>query len=577
MTRPDRDLFRDVSLTVSRGERVGVLGINGTGKSTLLRTICGEVAPESGEIRFGQGVRVAVLEQSSDLPEGTVADAVYSKEGSWQDWEAETVLQKLGMANHVERDTKTLSGGEGKRVALARALLTPADLLILDEPTNHLDLESIEWLENRLTQMSSGLLLVSHDRYLLDRVTTRMIELDRGSGYVHNGGYSSYLEAKATREAQAASAEAVRKNLAKSELAWLRRGAKARTSKPKARIDKAKALIETKAQGPARSGDLHLEFETPRIGDVVIELEGVSKTAPDGRQLFKDIELRLDARERLGIVGPNGAGKSTLLNIMAERLKPDEGDVTTGSTIKLGYYDQLGADLDPNLRAREVVAGPHREPDWTDTRLMESFWFDKDTQWAQVHMLSGGEQRRLQLLQVLAQRPNVLFLDEPTNDLDLETLRSLEDFLHDWPGAVVVVSHDRAFLNRVVADALVLDGKGTATRWPGGFNAWDESRKKTGKRDVIGASEAKKSQGSSKAAKPSSGRSKSVINHELRQAEKTVASLDKKKSALEKALVNAGSDHSKLAELGDELSDATVKLSEAEEAWLELSEELENR
>ncbi len=590
VSRPDRDLFRDVSVTVSTGDRIGLIGINGTGKSTLLRVLAGDQTPESGVVRNGRGVTFSVLDQEAPLPAGTalsvVEEAARKKAGQAgsQQWEAEAVLERLGMGGHHGRSTANMSGGEKKRVALARALVQPADVLILDEPTNHLDLDSIEWLEARLFEHRGALLLVSHDRHLLDSLTTKMLELDRGTGYVHDGSYASYLENKQQREVAAASAEAVRKNQAKAELAWLRRGAPARTSKPKARIQRAKEILNNKPEGPARAGNLHLEFPTPRLGEVVVELEGVSLTAPDGRQLFSNIDLRLDPRERLGVVGPNGAGKTSLIDIVAGRRQPDSGTVTTGSTVALGYYDQLGETLDPTARAREIVSGPHRDPDWTDARLLEAFWFDRDTQWAEVHTLSGGERRRLQLLKVLAERPNVLLLDEPTNDLDLETLRALEDFLYDWPGAVIVVSHDRAFLERVVSDAIVIDGKGTAKRWPGGFNEWDKHRKnqRRGKRGALAAKEGTPGnspvkQSQQNPTKKKSGRSSATLSVLIRDNEKNIRKLEKRKSAIEEKLVDAGTDHEELRTLGEELADVSDQLATAEETWLNLSEEQDQK
>ena len=634
MTRPDRALFDRVSVTVSSGDRIGVIGINGTGKSTLLRVLAGTTLPESGEVRFGRGVTVSLLDQEAALPGGTVFEAVDAGGGSSagssagsrtgssavsggasnggsggassERWEIEEVLQRVGMGQHLDRQTTSLSGGEAKRVALARALLQPADLLLLDEPTNHLDLDAIEWLEHRLAGHRGGLILVTHDRHLLDRLTTRMLELDRGRGYVHNQGYSGYLEARRDREADAATAEAVRRNLARSELAWLRRGAPARTSKPKARIEAAKALVDRRPEGPARPAELHLEFPTPRLGDVVVELEDVTVRTPDGRVLCAGLELRLDNRERLGIVGPNGAGKTSLLDVIAGRRSPDGGEVTFGSTVEIGYYDQMGMTLDPHARAREVVAGPHRSPDWTDARLLEAFWFDTDAQWAEVHTLSGGERRRLQLLRVLADRPNVLLLDEPTNDLDLETLRALEDFLEDWPGAVVAVSHDRAFLERVVTDALIMDGNGTAARYPGGFAAWDRDRRaRVGTRQAMAPGHTTGSAGSAatgvstpkssraSGAAPDAGnrgngggrsggrgsksgrRSSSTLGHLLRQVEKEVARLERQKVELEQQLLSAGADHEALTELGGRLAEVGTALAAAEDRWMELAEEQE--
>ncbi|MEZ5341838.1 MAG: ATP-binding cassette domain-containing protein [Acidimicrobiales bacterium] len=311
----------------------------------------------------------------------------------------------------------------------------------------------------------------------------------------------------------------------------------------------------------------------------MIELDHVSAVAPDGRVLFDNVDLKLDPRERLGIVGPNGAGKTTLLNLMAKRIEPQSGSVRWGSTVELGYYDQHGAALDPTARAREVVAGPNREPDWTDARLLESFWFDKDTQWAQVGTLSGGERRRLQLLTTLAQKPNVLFLDEPTNDLDLESLRALEDFLEDWPGAIVVVSHDRAFLERVVTDALVIDGEGFAGRVAGGYPAWDAARRASqlsAKKSTSKSNGATKQNAAKRAeakGKDRSGRSSSTVGHLLRAAEKDIARLDKKRSSLNEQLAASINDHTKLVALGSELAAVEAELATQEELWLELAEE----
>lgn len=598
VSRPDRDLFRDVTLTVASGDKIGLVGINGTGKTTLLRVLAGQVEPDDGEVRRGRGVTVSVLDQAASLPSGAVVDAVAGSVDNR--WEAEAVLDKLGMGAHFDQATNSLSGGEARRVALARALVQPAELLILDEPTNHLDLDAIDWLVNRLQMMSQGLILVTHDRHLLDAVTSRMVELDRGSVHVHNGSYADYLTAKADREAAAASAEAVRRNLARAELAWLRRGAPARTSKPKAHIARARQIIESRPEGPARAGQLHLEFQTPRLGDVVVEAHELRLETPDGRLLVDGLDLALDPRERLGIVGPNGVGKTTLLDALATVTTPASGQVVTGSTVQLGYYRQTTDELDPEARVRDVVAGPHRSADWTDARLLEAFWFEPDTQWAPVHTLSGGERRRLLLLQVLGGRPNVLFLDEPTNDLDLETLRALEDFLDEWPGAVVVVSHDRAFLERVVADALVIDGTGFAGRWPGGFAAWDSERRgRKGKRDSVaqisgtndadrksadndqeagldGAEGATGLSGPARSRKPS-GRSSSTIGHLMRENEKAMRRLERTKAGLEEQLAAAGDDHERLADLGRQLSEVSSELRIVEDEWLELADEQQSR
>ena len=602
-SRPGRQLFADVSLTLSTGDRLGLVGINGTGKSTLLRILAGKAQPESGTLRPGRGARVVMLDQADDLPAGTVHQAVAPGSHPEREWEVDAILSRLGIADLAEVSTERLSGGQAKRVALARALVEvgpgggPDDdavLLILDEPTNHLDIDAIAWLEDRLAGHRGGLILVTHDRHVLDRLTTRILELDRGKSYVHDGGYSSYLEARFEREAQAATAEAVRRNLAKKELAWLRRGAPARTSKPKAHIRSATAIVQGKAEAPARRGEMPLHLETPRLGDQVIELHGVGhRFGSDAPWLFRGVDLLLDPRERLGVVGPNGAGKSTLLQIMGGRIDPAEGRVVVGSTVELAVWDQRGADLDPAMRVRDAVAGPARKADWSDASLLERFWFDGDAQWAPIGTLSGGERRRLQLLLTLAQRPNVLLLDEPTNDLDLESLRALEDFLDDWPGALVVVSHDRAFLERTVADVVVIDDAHDVERLPGGYATWEQSRRRSG--SSAGSAKAGRSGKESDRRTGAPGapagrttppggapatptkRSPSTLNRLMRDAEKEMRKLDKQRSTLAEKLAGVdGADHVALADVGRELALVDAKLAETEERWLALGEELES-
>ncbi|MCP3992916.1 MAG: ABC-F family ATP-binding cassette domain-containing protein [Actinomycetia bacterium] len=578
MTRPERDLLRDVSLTLSTGDRVGIVGINGTGKSTLLRILAGTEEPESGTVRRGNGVSIAVLDQTSVLPPGTVLEAL------GHGWEAEAILDRLGMGAKLEAQTSELSGGEARRVALAAVLMADADLLILDEPTNHLDIGAIRWLEARLAAHRGGLLIVAHDRHLLDQVVTRVVELDRGRAYIHEGGYDTYLEGRALREAMDAKAEQVRKSLAKRELAWLRRGAPARTSKSKAHIARARAVVDYEAPAAARDGELNLHIDVPRLGDKVIELTGIGHRH-DEHWLFRGIDLLIGPRERLGIVGLNGSGKSTLLNILGGRLDPAEGTLERGPTVKLGYHDQVGARLDPEQRVREAVTDGKRDISWQDQRLMERFWFDDDAQWAPIRLLSGGEQRRLQLILVLTANPNVLLLDEPTNDLDLDTLRALEDFLEDWPGALILVSHDRAFLERTVDDVLVMDGQGRAGRYPGGYAAWESEqhlrgtsrRAESASDQVAKAASAVSTRAAASRPKDQAKRSSSTIGHELRQVDKAMAKLQHQVDELNQQLVEAGDDHQRLGQLGSALSTRQAELDATEERWLELSEELESR
>ena len=577
--RPDRVLFDDLSVTIDSGDRLAIVGVNGTGKSTLLAALAGSRTPDGGTIRRGRGARIAHLDQDAPLPAGTIASVTGDR------WEAAAVRDRLGLSGLEDRPTDQLSGGQIKRVALARALLEcgppgggppdDADLLILDEPTNHLDVDAIAWLEEWLSTFRGGLLLVTHDRHVLDRVCNRMLELDRGGAHLHEGGYASYLEAKAERIDRAATAESKRKNLAKVELAWLRRGAPARTSKPKHRIESATAIVEGGPSGTdVRDQALALHQGTPRLGDKVIEGYGLGADI-EGRTLFDGLDLLLDPRERLGIVGPNGVGKTTLLRILAGVREPDRGRLDVGPTVRLAMFSQDAAELDTTARVRALVTGGKKEVSWQDTALMERFWFDSDTQWAPVGTLSGGERRRLQLLLVLLQQPNVLLLDEPTNDLDLDTLRLLEDFLDEWPGALIVVSHDRALLERTVADVLVIDGSGSAARRPGGLGAYLESRRTN---RAKGKTEAK-APGASKAAavKAPAARSTSpsTLRRELNAAERALAKSATEVERIEAALEGAIGDHAALAALGQQLADARSAMDAAEERWLALAEEAE--
>ena len=586
--RPDRPLFEDLSLTVRRGDRLGVVGRNGTGKSTLLRVLAGVDEPEEGKVRRGRSARVGFLAQRPVLSPGDVRSAVGAH------WEAAAILERLGMGGLGGADVATLSGGEAKRVALARVLVDEADLLILDEPTNHLDLDAIAWLEDRLARFSGGLVLVTHDRHVLDRTTNRILELDRGQGYQHDGGYGAYLAAAAERAEQEATAESVRQNLARTELAWLRRGAPARTRKPKARIAAATATVEGRRPAPDRAGDLDLTGGgrwggTPRLGTKVVRLQGVGHRFGAGPPLFEDLDLDLGPGERLGVVGPNGSGKSTLLDLIAGRVAASAGTIETGPTVRLGYYDQLGRSLDPDVRVREAMVGAGGQPSFDQVRLMEQFWFDADAQWAAVGTLSGGEQRRLQLLLVLAELPNVLLLDEPSNDLDLDTLRALEDHLDAWPGTVIVVSHDRAFLERTVEDVLVLDGKGGAALAPGGYAGYAAGRSSVARRSATAvaraprpSSAASRCDGGSDgaAARPvrdlvsAKVRSPSTLRRLLGRIEREMGEAAAERDRLVAELSAGVTDRSLLAELSRALADAEVRLADVEERWLTLGEEL---
>jgi ATP-binding cassette subfamily F protein uup len=567
--RVGRVLFEGLSFTVSDGDRIGVVGINGTGKSTLLKIVAGADQPDGGQVRRGRGSRVGFLEQVPELLPGTVRAAV------GEGWEAEAALSRLGIGPEIDNDVSTLSGGQRKRVALARVLAHPVELLVLDEPTNHLDLPAVAWLEQRLLAFRGGLVLVTHDRHLLDRLTTRMLELDRGSAYVHEGGYELYLAAKASREEQAAGAESTRRNLARRELAWLRRGAKARSRKPKARIEGAMRLIEGGPVAPVASAKIEVGHDLPRLGDHVIECIGAGFHYGAGPPVLSGVDLSIGRRERLGIVGANGSGKSTLVDLLAGRLRPTAGTIEVGPTVVVGYYDQMGATLDLEARVRDLVAGPHGTPGSVDDiNLMRRFLFADDLPFARVGDLSGGERRRLQLLLVISRRPNVLFLDEPTNDLDLDTLRVLEDFLEDWPGALALVSHDRTFLDRTTERLVAVGTGGTVSEVPGGVAGWVDRSKN----EEVPRTASTRARASTEPAKPKAehrsrsraGSEAGAIGRRVREAEKEMLRLERQRDQVRDALT-ATVDYLELTRLGNELHAIQAVLDAAEEAWLALA------
>ena len=581
-SRPNRPLFRDLSITVSTGDRIGVVGLNGCGKSTLLRILTGDLAPDAGEVRPGRNARIGVLSQHPVLPVGSVRDATSAGVDTWR---AEAALFRLGMGNMLDARTDQLSGGQTKRVALASLLCREWDALVLDEPTNHLDLDAITYLEDTLAAFTGGLLLVTHDRHVLDRVTTKVLEIDRGRAYLHEprgenagSGYAAYLAARIEREEQAATAEQVRRNAARRELAWLRRGAPARSTKPKARVDAAKSLIAQRADGPARQGDIGLDLGTTRLGSKGIELTGVTFSWPGAtRPTVASCSLNLEPGDRIGIVGANGAGKSTLLDLVAGRLEPAAGTVTRGSTVKIGYYDQLGRNLDARQRVREAVIGDKGDPSIEDLNLMRSFWFDGDAQFAPIGTLSGGERRRLQLLLTLVEQPNVLLLDEPTNDLDLDTLRALEDHLETWPGIVVVVSHDRTFLDVTVDEILALDGDGSVRQVRGGVGGWLHERAAAATTSSLPQQTSPQSHATKSTPKPTTKPkvSPSTLRRQLGEAERTMNKAIAEQQRLTEQLADAGSDHQRLALLSEELGRATEALAAAETTWLEFAAEAE--
>jgi ATP-binding cassette subfamily F protein uup len=547
----DRTILEHLSLTISSGDRIGVVGINGVGKTTLLRIIAGDLAPDSGAVRRGRDVQVGFLHQIPTLPTGTVRDALGSG------WEVDAALDRLAMLGAADTDTSQLSGGQLKRVALARLFAERNDVIILDEPTNHLDLGAIQWLEQQITAFRGAVVVVSHDRFLLDQVTTRMVEIDRGKTYVHAGGYSRLLQAQAEREEQAASAEKIRRNLARTELAWLKRGVKARATKPQARIDAAKRLLAQRPDAAAREGTLELIADVPRLGTSVIKAHRVSFAYEEGREVLHNVDLELGPGDRVGIVGPNGSGKSTFVNLLAQKMAPTKGTVKVGPTVRTSFLEQGTGSHDLDLSVQELVAGPQGIPGSpSDVALMKRFWFTGALPMTKARELSGGERRRLQLLLTLAARPNVLFLDEPTNDLDLETIRLLEEFLSQWPGTLIVVSHDRAFLSRTTDRLIEVHSDGTTSDVPGGIDAWIAR--------AAGVSLSDKESPESTSSNVPRGRA-------IRDAEKDVARLERKQTSLAEKLL-ASSDHEEQARIGTELSAIQIELAAAEEHWLTLAQ-----
>nr|WP_028598591.1 ABC-F family ATP-binding cassette domain-containing protein [Paenibacillus pasadenensis] len=521
-TYGEKKLFEDVSFGISDGDKIGIIGVNGTGKSTFLKAIAGIEPADSGKVVIPPRVSVRMLLQNPEFdPEETVlehvlggdtpqlravrehaaalealersssdaslqerllrAGAAMDELDAWQlESDARTALSKLGLRDPEAR-LGTLSGGQRKRAAMAAALLSPSDVLILDEPTNHIDNESVAWLEGMLQKRRGALLMVTHDRYFLDRVSNRVVELDRGRAYFYTANYSRFLELKLEREEREASSEAKRQNLLRNELAWIRRGAKARSTKQKARIERFEAL---KASGPDKaSGKLDLSVASSRLGRKIVELDGVAKRYGD-RTLIEDFSYIAVPEDRVGIIGRNGSGKSTLLKLIGGRLQPDAGEVSLGPTVRIGYFSQEHEEMDESMRVIEYIreqAEQVRTADGTTIsagQLLERFLFPPAMQWSPIAKLSGGEKRRLQLLRILSGAPNVLLLDEPTNDLDIATLGVLEDYLEDFPGVVLVVSHDRYFLDRTVERIFAFEGGGTIVEHTGNYSEYEESRGK---------------------------------------------------------------------------------------------------
>ena len=580
-----RPLLSDVSLGVGEGDRVGVVGRNGDGKTTLLRVLAGLEPVDDGRVTRNRGLRLGYLTQGDDLdPDATVREAVLEGRAE-HEWAADAstreVVEVLLAGVPLDRTVAGLSGGERRRCSLARLLLGDHDLVVLDEPTNHLDVEAVAWLARHLnespTRRTSALVVVTHDRWFLDEVSTATWEVRDGVVDVYDGGYAAFVLAKAERQRQAAAAESRRQNLVRKELAWLRRGAPARTSKPKFRMDAAYALIEDE---PPPRDRLELQrFATQRLGKDVLDVEDVDLVRGE-RQLLSHATWRLGPGDRVGLVGVNGAGKTSVLRLVAGELAPTRGRVKRGRTVALEHLTQGLDDLDPAERVLDAVEKVQRVTrvaggEVTASSMLERFGFTGDRLTARIGDLSGGERRRFQLLRLLLSEPNVLLLDEPTNDLDIETLTVLEDFLDRWPGTLVVVSHDRYFLERVTDSTWALLGDGQVSMLPRGVEEYLERREA----DLRAHAEAEASR--SAAAAPA-GASPSVSAAAQREARKTLARIDKQlarladqEQALHDELVEHAADYERLAAVDVRLRELTAQKDALEEEWLTAAELLD--
>jgi len=605
----EKVLFRDATFGISEGDKIGVIGINGTGKSTLLKVISGELPSDTGRIVYMNGVRISVLPQDPEFdPEDTVISAIFSGEGSlsiireyeeavvksnespdnislhdevmrlaarmddvgaWGlESEAKAVLTRLGITEFHKR-TGELSGGQKKRVAMARALVLPSDLLILDEPTNHIDDVTVSWLEGMLRNRKGAILMVTHDRYFLERVADRMLEIDRGEVISWQANFSRFLELKAEREELLEAGDRKRRKLFMKELEWMRRGAKARTTKQKARIGRFEELAQTESRQEQNS--IEIKALSSRLGGKTIELNEVFK-AYDGNELLHGFSYNLLRDDRVGIVGVNGLGKSTLLAIMAGALLPDSGTVDTGETVRIGYLTQDYTFRDESMRVLEYIRDAAERIETTDgmstaSQLLETFMFPSEFQWTPISMLSGGEKRRLMLLRILMEKPNVLLLDEPTNDLDTMTLEVLEDFLDTFSGAVVAVSHDRWFLDRMARRILHFEGNGKITMHPGNYTDLSERLEQTEEKVPEAKVEARDERKKERARKFSYREQK-----EYEGIGDRIAGLEERISALDKEMEKNAADFEALGSLMEEKSVCEAELEEAIERWAYLEE-----
>lgn len=594
----ERLLFDDTAFSINEGEKVGVIGINGTGKSTLLKIAAGLEEPDQGSVVKGRNLYIRYLPQNPVFEPGyTVLESVIREnEGHEQAWDlegqAKNMLMKLDVPDWTAK-IETLSGGQRKRVALASVLLSTADLLILDEPTNHLDSAMADWLEEYLKKFRGALLMITHDRYFLDSVTNRIVELDKGKLYSYQTNYEGFLELKAERMAMEEASERKRQSILRVELEWMKRGARARSTKQKGRIQRFEAL--SAKRGPEYDGEVELGSIASRLGRTTVELKNLSK-AYEGKTLIRDFSYIFLKNDRVGFIGPNGSGKSTLMKMIAGWVKPDSGEIEIGQTVKLGYFSQENEAMDNDLRVIDYiknVAEYVRTPDGSvsASQMLERFLFPPSVQYTVIGKLSGGEKRRLYLLRILMDAPNVLILDEPTNDLDIRTLTILEDYLDSFQGIVITVSHDRYFLDRVVRRIFAFEGDGKICQYEGGFTDYQASRQereeaeetagaRAGRekgREAAGDGEADGSQEKNSRKNWKEGQVKKLKftymeQKEWETIEDEIAKLEQRIEELGPEIDRAARDYAKLSALMKEKEETEALLEQKMERWMYLND-----
>lgn len=587
-TYGEKVLFDKVVLGVNKGDKIGVIGVNGTGKSTFLKIIAGIEEPDAGEIVSGRGVTVSYLAQAPQFnPGDTIVGYVIKDKNNASEAEAKTILTKLGITD-FDVAINTLSGGQRKRIALARTLVSPAEVLILDEPTNHLDSDMVIWLEEYIKKFKGELIMVTHDRYFLDNVTNRIVELDGGKLYGYDTNYSGFLELKTQREEMERATEAKRANILRRELEWIRRGCQARSTKQQARIDRYEDMKEASRQARASFENKALEMNSvsTRLGKKTIELSDICKSFGEKKVIddFTYIFLRDD---RIGIIGKNGCGKSTLMKIITGNLKPDSGSVEIGDTVRIGYFMQENEPLDEKMTVLEFVRSigeyvTTATGKATASQMCEKFLFGPKSQWTPISKLSGGEKRRLYLLSVLMSAPNVLILDEPTNDLDIETLEILEDYLDGFAGIVIVVSHDRYFLDRTVDRIFSFEGGGRLKQYEGGFSDYYEKKQAENGIASDGATQSVKEavSGDTTSAKPKKYYKERENKLKFTYAEQKeydtidddIASLESKIEELDGEIAGAATQYSRLNELMQEKADVEAQLEHKMDRWVYLND-----